>query len=81
MREDYFSETDVFDSSKGFAIAAAFVDANENKLDPEQGELAFYRNEWGFDENGSYVETYEKIPSRTCTDQDLGWTEEEDDSA
>ncbi len=44
MREDYFSETDVFNSTKGFAIAVAFMDADENKLDPEQGELAFYRN-------------------------------------
>ena len=52
----------------GFALAVAFVDADENMLDPDQGELAFYRNEWKFDEEGNYIETYEKIQSRPCTD-------------
>ena len=53
------------------------MDADENMLDLEQGELAFYRNEWGFDENGSFYDTYDKIESRRCTDQDLGWTEDD----
>ena len=73
-RESLYSQTAIFDSQKnGFAIAAAFADYDGNMLDPEQGELAFYSNEWGFDEKGSYFESYNKIPSRPCTDQDLGW--------
>ncbi len=71
-RESYYSDTEVFDSTKGLALAVGFVDADENLLDPDQGELAFYRNEWGFDEEGSFTDSYEKIPSRRCTDEDLG---------
>ncbi len=44
------------------------MDADENMLDPDQGKLAFYKNQWGFDESGSYVETYEEIDSHPCTD-------------
>ena len=72
-KESFFSDEEIFDSKKGLAIAVAFMDHDENMLDPEQGELAFYRNEWDFNEKGSFVETYEQIPSRPCTDQDLGW--------
>ncbi len=57
------------------------MDRDENILSPEQAELAFSRIEWGFDENGEYYENEEKIPSRTCTDLDLGWTTEGSDDA
>ena len=53
-------------------MAVGFHDVDENPIDPQKGELAFYRNEWSFDEAGEYVETYEKIPSRICTDADFG---------
>ena len=53
-------------------MAVGFTDADDNPMDPERGELAFYRNEWGLNEDGGFVETYEKIPSHICTDADFG---------
>lgn len=41
-------------------------------MDERYGELAFYRNKWGFDDDGKFVESYDKIPSHPCTDQEFG---------
>ena len=72
QEENFYRETDVFSASQGLAIAIAFIDANGDPIDERYGELAFYRNTWGFDDNGKYVESYNKIPSHTCTDQEFG---------
>jgi len=73
VEENFFTGADGFDSSNGFALAVGFVSSEDNPMDPEKGELAFYRNEWSLTEDGAYVETYEKIPSHICTDADFGY--------
>jgi hypothetical protein len=68
VMESYYPPDEVFDASKDFALAVSFIDHYGNMLDPAKGEIAFYRNEWDFDEDGNYIETWEKIPSHVCTD-------------
>ncbi len=63
----------MFSSNEGLAIAAAFMDADEEPIDPEKGELKFFENSWGIEDDGSYFENFEEIPSHICTDQDLGF--------
>ena len=72
VEENFFTGEDGFDANDGFALAVGFVDSDDNPMNPEKGELAFYRNEWGFNANGKFEETYEKIPSHICTDADFG---------
>ena len=74
QNENFFKDTDAFSPDQGFAIAVAYMNTKDvsEVLDPKKGELAFYLNEWGYDERGEFVETYEKVPHRKCTDQDLG---------
>lgn len=50
------SGTDVFDSSMGFYLAAAFTaydDETEPIDDPTVGELVFNHYKWGADKDGS----------------------------
>ena len=72
VEESFFTGADEFDTDNNFALAVGFHDVDENPIDPEKAELAFYRNDWSFNEDGEYIEIYEKIPSRVCTDADLG---------
>ena len=74
QNENFFKDTDTFSSDQGLAIAAAYMNSEDiaETLDPKKGELTFYLNEWGYDEQGEFFETYEKVPHRKCTDEDLG---------
>ena len=72
LNENFFEDTETFNATQGLAIAAAYVDEEETMLNPEKGELAFYYNEWGYDEQGEIFDRFEKIPHRQCTDEDLG---------
>ena len=72
VEENFFTGADGFYANDGFALAVGFVDSDDNPMDPEKGELAFYRNAWFLNADGGFEETYEKIPSHICTDADLG---------
>ena len=72
VRDNYFSDKDVFSSKEGFAIAVAFMDADDEPIDLEKGDIKFYKNSWGNDADGAYYEDFSEIPSHICTDEDLG---------
>ena len=48
-------------------------DANE-KLDPSIGKISFKYSQWGYGEDGTYIEVEEEIESHTCSHQELGLT-------
>ena len=54
VEENFYTEQDVFDSSNGFALAVGFADHYDNPIDPERGELAFYRHDWWLNEDGGF---------------------------
>ena len=55
INENVYSDSDVFDYSQGLYFAVAFTgydNEREIMLDPSIGELEFYVEEWGKDEEG-----------------------------
>ena len=51
------------------------MDADEEPIDLEKGDIKFYRNSWGNDADGAYYEDFTEIPSHICTDEDLGFND------
>ena len=74
----YYDDDYVFDHAKGFFIALAFTawdNEPENILQPEIGEITFIVDEWGEDEKGEYYWNQTKLPTHTCTVEELGLVE------
>ena len=71
----YYDDDYVFDHSKGLFLAVAFTaigDETENILDPTIGEIVFEKESWGNDAAGISYWNQEKIPTHTCTGEELG---------
>ena len=65
-----------FSHDLGFNLAIAFTDFDNNLepiLDKSYGQLVFNAYEWGNDDHGKYFSRQEQIPSRTCTEKELGY--------
>ena len=77
--EYFYADTAVFDASQGLKIAVAFTgydNEQEYALPPEIGELIFQNYQWGPDENGSFRIIQEDLETHVCTDEELGFNDE-----
>ena len=50
VEKNYFAEDEEFGSDQHLAIAVSFLDAEYKPMDEDRGELAFYVNEWGYND-------------------------------
>lgn len=78
LNEGVFDESYEFTHEQGFAVAVAFTAYDSNPepiLDKAIGELVFEHYTWGTDEDGKYYTSMNRIPSHTCTRQELGLEE------
>lgn len=50
----------------------AYDNDEENILDPSIAEIVFLAYEWGPDKNGVPQVTYTRIPTHSCTKEELG---------
>ena len=74
----YYDDDYVFDHAKGLFIAVAFTawdNEPENILHPSIGEIVFTAEEWGVDDIGNYYLKDTRLPSHTCTVEELGLVE------
>ena len=72
-KSNALKDTDVFDSSMGFNIAAAFT-AYDSKIidDPTIGELVFNHYKWGVKADGSNFSGRYRLKAHRCTQAELG---------
>ena len=78
VKENFFSQTEVLKADMGLAIAAIFKDSENKPLDPNLGELAFYRKSWNVLATGEVIEFFRSIKSHICTDTDFGFDGDDD---
>ena len=73
----YYDDDYVFDHTKGLFIAVAFTEWGEyeNILPPSIGEIVFMADEWGQDETGNLYYKNPRLPTHTCTVEELGLIE------
>ena len=75
INENFIDEGAIFDTSNGFAFAAAFTayDGNQEPiLLPEYGEVVFKKYFWGQQPDGTYKADRALIPYDFCTQEELG---------
>ena len=73
VKKDFFEPEEPFVYSQGLAFAVALTAYDEVKepiLDPSIGEVIFEAYEFGQD--NMIGETYTKLPTHYCTDEELG---------
>ena len=71
----FYDDEYVFDHAKGLFIAVAFTAWDtepENILHPSIGEIVFIAEEWGEDESGNIYFNTTRLPTHTCTVEELG---------
>ena len=74
---DVIPAEEVFNTTMGLKIAVAFTqwgaeDATPGPiLDKSIGRIAFYRENYGFDENNTFFYHYDELPSHYCTREEL----------
>ena len=73
----YYDDDYVFDHTKGLFVAVAFTGWGDYEimLPPSIGELVFYAEEWGLDENEKKYYNVTRLPTHTCTVEELGLVE------
>ena len=79
---DHLSDDYIFrNNGTGFNLAIGFTEYDDNPepiLDKKYGSLIFKAYEWGTNETtGKYFVRQEEIPSRPCTEEELGLNEGE----
>lgn len=77
LREEYFSDDEVFTGRQGLNVAVAlsgFDTEQENILTPEIGSFSFQYSKWYFNDNGVLEYETHELETHRCSDEELGLT-------